>query len=139
MGLDMYLNARRYYYHADEAPNVDGVPDAYRVQAVEVEAAYWRKANHIHKWFVDNVQDGTDDCGVYDVSRNDLNVLVDLCKQVLADKSKAEELLPTASGFFFGSTEYDEGYFNDLESTIKQIEKALSILPEWHFQYQSSW
>lgn len=26
------------------------------------EIGYWRKANHIHKWFVDCVQDGEDDC-----------------------------------------------------------------------------
>ena len=27
------------------------------------QIASWRKANAIHKWFVDNVQDGVDDCG----------------------------------------------------------------------------
>lgn len=25
------------------------------------EVAYWRKANHIHNWFVQNIQDGIDD------------------------------------------------------------------------------
>ena len=29
---------------------------------------------------------------------------------------------PTHEGFFFGSTEYDEYYFADLESTIEQLE-----------------
>lgn len=29
------------------------------------EIAYWRKANAIHRWFVDNVQNGTDDCHIH--------------------------------------------------------------------------
>ena len=41
----------------------------------------------------------------------------------MADNSKAEELLPTCSGFFFGSTDYDEYYFEDLKDSIGQMEK----------------
>ena len=36
------------------------------------EVGYWRKANQIHKWFVDNVQDGVDDCGEYKVTKEQL-------------------------------------------------------------------
>lgn len=48
---------------------------------------YWRKANHIHKWFVDNVQGGNDDCSDYEVSKGKLEALLCLCK-VVKDNSK---------------------------------------------------
>lgn len=46
------------------------------------DVGYWRKANAIHKWFVDNVQNGEDDCGIYEVSRAHIEVLLGLCKLV---------------------------------------------------------
>ena len=49
--------------------------------------ASWRKANHIHKWFVDNIQDGIDNCGTYEVTKEQLEELLDICKEVV-DKSK---------------------------------------------------
>jgi hypothetical protein len=66
--------------------------------------------------------------------------LIDLCKRVLADNSLAEELLPSRAGFFFGSTEYDEWYFGDIEQTVTMLETVLRETPEdWTFAYQSSW
>jgi hypothetical protein len=88
---------------------------------------------------VDNCQNGEDDCREAYVSRERLTELRDLCKEVIADHSKADELLPTQQGFFFGSQEYDEGYFSDLELTVKILENALSMSDEWDFGYQSSW
>jgi len=59
---------------------------------------------------------------------------------VLDNHALASEHLPTTSGFFFGSTEYDEWYFQDLQSTVEIIDNALSkIGDEWTFSYQSSW
>ena len=115
MGLDMYLYNK------------------------ETEVGYWRKANAVHQWFVDNCQNGEDDCRQAYVSREALTTLRDLCQQVLNDHSLAEELLPTQAGFFFGSTEYDEYYFGDLADTIRIIDDALSCGDEWTFAYQSSW
>jgi len=56
------------------------------------------------------------------------------------DTSIAEQLLPTQSGFFFGSTDYDEYYLEDLKDTIETLETILSEDNEWSdFYYQSSW
>lgn len=44
---------------------------------------YWRKANHIHGWFVDNVQNGEDDCQEHLVSREDLQKLQKSVEAVL--------------------------------------------------------
>ena len=152
MGLDMYLYKKTYIRQGDfykpESVNevivktggeIDKKIDPKKIKYVVEEAGYWRKANQIHRWFVENVQRGTDDCGSYWVSREKLEELLDLCKRVKEDNSLADELLPSTSGFFFGGTEYDEWYFNDIDSTIKIIEDCLSDDEADDFEYHSSW
>lgn len=147
MGLDMYLTAE-YFIGYDEKELAQKVADLFpelagtkgKVDKVIVEAIYWRKSNHIHKWFVDNIQEGKDNCGSYYVSRDQLKQLRDLLMQVQEDHSLAEDLLPTQSGFFFGSTEYDESYFTDNEYTIKMIDLVLEKYSnKWMLYYTSSW
>jgi hypothetical protein len=140
MGLDMYLTAERFYWHHEEKPRVPEVPKGYEVQTVTCKAAYWRKANQIHAWFVANVQDGVDECETYYVSRDKLQTLVDTCKKALADKDNAGNILPPQSGFFFGSTDLDEWYFADLKDTVEKLEKALTAFGKgWEFSYRASW
>lgn len=109
------------------------------------EIGYWRKANHIHKWFVDCVQDGEDDCEKYEVTKSNLLDLKAVCEEVLSlkgkDEGKIEEILPTESGFFFGSTSYDEYYFSDVEETIRIINNVLETtdFEKELVVYQSSW
>ena len=112
-----------------------------RVKEVVIEAAYWRKANQIHSWFVDNVQNGNDDCEFHAVTKKQLLKLGDTVQQVLSNPEKAMELLPPQSGFFFGSTEVDEYYWGDIEYTIKLLESVLNDekLKEYDFEYYSSW
>lgn len=102
---------------------------------------YWRKANAIHKWFVENVQNGEDDCGTYEVTKDQLEELLSVCKKVKNSPRRAEELLPAQSGFFFGSTEYDEWYMDNIDLTIDIMTK---VLKETDFEkevvtYSSSW
>jgi hypothetical protein len=150
MGLDMYLNKKTYVKHWEHNGNNNyevtvtkaGNPtniDPKKVKYIIEEAGYWRKANAIHDWFVRNVQNGVDDCRNAYVSRENLQELLDICRIVKIDKSKAEQLLPTASGFFFGTTEYDEWYFSNIDSTIEIIEEALSDETADDFEYNSSW
>ena len=47
-----------------------------RVIYIEEEIAYWRKANAIHAWFVENCQDGRDECQTAYVSRDQLEDLL---------------------------------------------------------------
>lgn len=150
MGLDMYLDKRSYvrqweHIDADKQYNVEvtrgGEPtniNPKKVKYIIEEAGYWRKANQIHRWFVENVQKGIDDCGDYYVERNRLQELLDICKIVQLDHSKAEELLPSASGFFFGGTDYDEWYYNDIDNTISILEEALED-KDAEYYYSSSW
>lgn len=156
MGLDMYLSAKRFLWsfgeHSDVklaeqiaalfpelTPKKAYGKEVSRVKEVSVEAIYWRKSNAIHAWFVKNCQGGVDDCGNYRVEREELQELADLCKEVLADHSKAAELPPAKDGFFFGSTDFDEWYFEDLERTVQEIEQVLTMPDAWEFEYHSSW
>lgn len=106
---------------------------------VEVTCAYWRKANQIHKWFVDNVQNGEDDCDTYYVSHEKLGELRETCRRALFAKDPS--LLPPHEGFFFGSYDIDEWYWNGIKNTIKQIDRVLALpeLSELSFSYTSSW
>jgi hypothetical protein len=154
MGLDMYLSAKRSvnWRSEDEAkavaiqkmfPELEGRSGRWGgpsvVQEVTIEAGYWRKANAIHDWFVKNVQDGVDECQDSYVGRESLIELKGLCEEVLADPKKAAELLPTASGFFFGSTDYDQYYMDDLQLTVDIINRCLVLPNDWEFEYRSSW
>jgi hypothetical protein len=138
MGLDMYLEKRTYvkqwdFQKQEEQYNVEvtkgGEPTNIkpeRVTHIVEEIGYWRKQNQIHQWFVENVQNGVDNCGEYCVSKVQLEDLLEICKKILNDNALAEELLPTTSGFFFGGTEYDEWYFDGIKNTIEILEEALS-------------
>ncbi len=152
MGLDMYLYKKNYIWTGDwikpearqevvvkKGGDVDTAIKPERVKYVVEEVGYWRKANQIHKWFVDVVQQGEDDCGSYYVGRESLEELLDICKKIQADNSLAESLLPSQSGFFFGNTEYDEWYFKDIEDTIAILEEVLSDKNADDFEYHSSW
>lgn len=150
MGLDMYLTGKMYvsqYSDKELHTKLNTLTKEmgldFPANEIVFEVAYWRKANHIHKWFVDNVQEGVDNCGVYYVSSDTLEELVVTCEDVLKDHSKAEELLPTESGFFFGSTEYDEYYYEDIQNTIKMIKPLIDPdnkkMEKLSFYYHSSW
>jgi hypothetical protein len=57
------------------------------------------------------------------------------------DPSTAKELLPTSSGFFFGSYDYDEYYVDDIKNTIDIITKVLETtdFETQMIYYCSSW
>jgi hypothetical protein len=154
MGLDMYLSRKFYVKNwSHNAPKdkwqitvkrggkVSAIP-VKKISYVETEEIYWRKANAIHKWFVENVQKGVDDCGTYYVEREQLEGLLTLVVDVLDKHALAKKVLPTTAGFFFGDTEYDKYYFEDMERTRKELSRILSEGedgPDGEFYYHSSW
>ena len=155
MGLDMYLNGKRYvskYFnkgddklaeaiaeHFPELADIKSSLDDSPIKELKIEAGYWRKANAIHKWFVDKIQKGVDDCGTYSIEREELEELKKLCQQVLDFRHLATDKLPPTTGFFFGSDKIDEYYFQDLEQTVAIIDKCLNLPTSWEFEYHSSW
>ena len=149
MGLDQYLYKRIYvganYEHRkvagkielkvrDEPINID----LSKVNQITESAGYWRKANQIHAWMVENIQDGADDCKEYLFDSDDRKKLYEACKQVLNHRETGEAILPTQAGFFFGSTEYDDEYYQDLQDTIEILEPTLDDFMNDYY-YTSSW
>ena len=135
MGLDMFLYGVEYHSEYDEEDEAFGNKSYY----VLTEEIYWRKANQIHNWFVENVQNGIDNCAMYYVSQTSLMELKEICEKVLENESLASLLLPTQSGFFFGSTDYDEFYFEDLKYTVEAIDRILKENRYDWYKYMSSW
>lgn len=96
MGLDMFLYKEVYigsqYEHRKinieeinlTAKNVKKKLSCKNLESIRYSVGYWRKANHIHKWFVDNVQDGKDDCKYYPFDKEKLLELKIVCEKVLA-------------------------------------------------------
>ena len=140
MGLDMYLYYQGLFYGEETAKLTYKGKEYGPINSAQIESAYWRKVNQVHNWFVANVQNGLDNCHEYDVDDESIHALIDTCKRVISDPSLAQTLLPRASGFFFGSAGYDEDYFEQVQGTIDQLEKALKEKPDgWYFIYRSSW
>lgn len=104
-------------------PGID--PD--RITYVEEEVMYWRKANHIHSWFVENVQDGDDDCGTYYISTEALKKLLSVCEDVI----NASKLV---DGQVYDGTAYDKDHPDGLVKrrpgkVIEDATVAKELLP----------
>jgi hypothetical protein len=137
MGLDMYLSRRFPIGDQYDFSKVEGLEykdlsvsgykiDIKNIDSIEEEFMYWRKANYIHRWFVENVQDGVDDCGTYEVVQEDLLKFYDLCVETRL--SHASNLLPPQEGFFFGGTEVDEYYWDTLTETIRVLKPTAEAI-----------
>ena len=155
MGLDMYLSKKIYVGAIYDFEEVSGTIDIRnksgkidvnlsRVDEIVERVAYWRKANMIHGWFVDNFADGIDDCRPVSVTSNDLIKLRTLCQTILSipdgkkrDK-KAIELLPVREGFLFGPREIGPWYYECLEETVEAL---TGIMPDepFFYEYCASW
>lgn len=153
MGLDMYLTKETYIGANYEFNQIGGtveltregrtIPIKFnRIVSVTERIGYWRKANQIHNWFVENVQGGVDDCGRYYVSLDQLKQLVNTCKEVLDDITLAHDLLPRKRGCFFGEETYGDYYIQDLEDTIEMLTPVIEEMETSEnadIYYQSSW
>lgn len=135
MGLDMNLYACEA---GEDIPDLDTLYN----ESSTLQSWYWRKANAIHKWFVDNVQQEEDDCGVYEVSHDQLKRLTVEVNWVLMFPEEADQCLPTQEGFFFGSQDYDQYYMDDIRTTAQYLREALRLKeknPDTRFFYCASW
>ena len=95
----------------------------------KTEAAYFRKVNFLLPFF-----GYEENCSDIEIDKYQVEDLVNACQTILdtlktsgtqAATEVANEMLPTEGGFFFGSTEYDEWYFKDVEYVLNKFTTIL--------------
>lgn len=182
MGLDMYLSKKTYVKRWSHQQKKDQFTvtvkrgskkfdkiNPERVSYIVEEVMYWRKANQIHGWFVDNTEEISDNVKYY-VTHKDLVNLVDTCKKVVEilnntptkkkqvcvgwkngeewyedidvydNVDEVMKILPPTRGFFFGSDSVDKWYKEELENTIEVLTKELEISDKYdEYEYYASW
>lgn len=127
MGLDMNLYKKTYIGNNNKDKkeqikiNIRGVNQDKVIDITE-EVAYWRKANAIHKWFVDNIQDGVDDCKEYYVSKEKLKELLKTVNTVL----KSIEL-KAGKKYWFKKGQKDLGKYERSEITMERLRNLHKI------------
>lgn len=105
------------------------------------QVAYFRKVNFLMPFF--NYEGN---CEYVEIERTKVEELVDTCKEILdLNKKSGEDFteycigkwkkdakakLPTTSGFFFGSTEYDEYYLLDVQEVYDTFKNVLDTF-DW--------
>lgn len=174
MGLDMYLYAKKFIAGDSVAElkklaETNNLPEPEWLTHISVEqvVGYWRKANAIHGWFVNEIAGGEDNCQTMYLSRENLEQLRQDCIVALANPSREYQIenqkvfyqlcdylnsletpidptnyvnpVPPTEGFFFGGNELDEYYYWKLEYTIDLITTLLELEGDYSFSYQASW
>lgn len=125
----------------------------YKWCSIFEDIGYWRKANAIHNFFVQECQGGVDECQYSFITKDKLEDLLERCKRamklkkiylndgIIKNGEGLETFLPTQSGFFFGGTEFDEWYFQNVAETKKIITKVLknTDFDKQVILYRASW
>lgn len=164
MGLDMYFYARKTTYKSfskwdkpDRANEVNYPEDLKtfsdyiydrNFKSVQTETSYqigyFRKFNALHSYIVKTFANGIDNCQDIILYKEDVEQIKKVLDDVLnahQQVEKAKELLPTQSGFFFGGTDYDEFYFEDVKDAADLMQSFLCNFDFENYQlvYQASW
>jgi hypothetical protein len=155
MGLDMYFSTRhatskRVDRKTGEEVTLDwGLPNASDVYEgsktittmIDTECGYFRKFNALHVYLVNHFGDDEDNCQPIYIAKSGVEQILANLKEIQEDHAKAQSIMPTQSGFFFGSTDYDEWYFAYIDEAITMFTDVLAVLEDEDdcLVYQASW
>ena len=114
MGLDMYLEGRKYLMSNYDDPDKDEKEDGFPVREKGLSLGYWRKHPNLHGYIVQTFAEGRDEC-------QDIELDVPKLKAIIAAVEKKE--LPHTTGFFFGESDGSED-----EETLAILKKAIDWL-----------
>ncbi len=155
MGLDMMIR-KEYFVDKDRHKlkiDLDGQEILKNVHGVKITAdvIHWRKLNPIHKWMVDNVQNGEDNCGDYTLSVGNMKALLREIVKCIRYKDIAPEVLPCCDGPHYGlctdepdeyRRHFEEEYIlavSSIKQLIQDMEEAGASGADIRFYYTSSW
>ena len=150
MGLDMYFYEREWLGGNVDVVVKEPLREVKDVVYLTREVGYLRKANCIHGRIVEECADGEDDQRMVRLPKWFIESMIERIGSILdvvrnggdwVEVAKRE--LPTCEGFFFGSTEYDESYLDDLRDALDIFIKIFADLEEsgGHLDcyYEASW
>lgn len=133
MGLDMYLYRAKNY--KDIQNNEENSLK---------ELCYWRKANMIHRYFMQagkviEEKELKDNEGVPRLIKGkDINILKTVLEHVIECPYLGPDLLPTQQGFFFGTYDYGEDYIMCLKDAAQKL-KDINPDDNEEFIYDAWW
>lgn len=96
MGLDSYLEGRKFLWQDYEHPERDPMEDGFRITERILSLGYWRKHPNLHGYIVQEFADGEDKCQDIELSADDLRKII---------KAIKDSKLPHTEGFFFGQSD----------------------------------
>lgn len=139
--LSVYKSLPKNEQNMDDSPYRSFDPE---------EVGYFRKVNFLLSFF-----DYEENCEYKEISKDKLEELRHACIEIGrmkpvryeitkytyggteqvkvysdADQKRCAELLPTQSGFFFGNTDYDQWYFNEVKEVLSWVDGVLDNLAD---------
>lgn len=139
---DIYtINPEYSTVELEPVVNIDGYnTNNYELFHVSDTERYYCKANQIQNYFEERFYEDGNDCDSdeYDnvvTKIDDLTIddIIARINNIESNKETAKEEFPTTEGFFYGSTEYDEFYFeknNEFKSDLIELQKIRNEINE---------
>ena len=139
MGLDSYLYESKSGYLLKNG-KISNKFKSYREDKfgignhieIKTTVLYLRKANEIHNWFVENVQNGNDDCGEYEVSYENLHRLYDTCKKIIDVVDGTKMFIPKKY--------LNKAWYKDMEKEFTFDSKNLKKMVDcglWNYHFKN--
>jgi hypothetical protein len=133
MGLDMYLEGRKFIWASGSKPEDRPMEDGFEVKERTLRLGYWRKHPNLHGYIVEEFANGEDNCQEIDLDADALRKIMDAIKA---------RNLPETTGFFFGKS---YGTDEEANEDLGILQKALDWLETKEPQisrdvvYRASW
>lgn len=113
MGLDMYLEGRKYIYEDWRDSSKNEMEEGFRVSGKTYDLGYWRKHPNLHGYIVKTFANGVDECQDIELDQENLTWLIAAIRS--GD-------LPHTQGFFFGASRMDQ---EEMENDLSVFTRAL--------------
>ena len=123
MGLDQYFFVKTEGVEGEES----------------IEAAYFRKCNMLHTWVTAYCEREPENCEEIKLPRSAVEKIISDAAIVLSNLTLGPKILPTADGFFFGSTDYDDIYIRKVTHIRDDLREMLDSFDARWFYYVEWW
>ena len=129
MGLDMCVQIREV--------ESNGVIKEYNYRKFNALHGLMLRLGYEHEFF--DAWDEVDNALL--LGKDEIEEITDILSAVLFDKTQAEYILPREKGFFFGSYEYDDYYFQCVEQALADFKEIQEKYTSDRFEilYDASW